>query len=149
MSLRKTAQRKIMAQKESLAESKKLIEQAREVAVTKDNAKSEFLSRMSHELRTPLNAILGFAQVLEMEELTEKQKGSVREILTAGNHLLELVNEVLDLSRIESGKLDLSIEPVDLARVISECITEIFGWKLIRPVLPAPLRWLIMCAPRR
>ena len=87
-------------------------------------AKSEFLSRMSHELRTPLNAILGFAQLLEsdpVEPLSVSQKESVEHILQAGWHLLELINEVLDLSRIESGKLQLSLESVDVAGLALEC----------------------------
>ena len=75
-------------------------------------AKSEFLSRMSHELRTPLNAILGFAQLLEMDELPADQASSVDQIQVAGRHLLSLINEVLDISRIEAGPR----EPVHRAR---------------------------------
>jgi PAS domain S-box-containing protein len=85
-------------------------------------AKSEFLSRMSHELRTPMNSILGFAQLLEMGELNQSQKKGVHHILSSGKHLLNLINEVLDISRIESGKLSLSIEPVKLSSVISEML---------------------------
>ncbi|MDQ1315547.1 MAG: two-component system, sensor histidine kinase and response regulator [Pseudomonadota bacterium] len=81
---------------------------ARDEAERANLAKTEFLSRMSHELRTPMNAILGFAQLLEAEPLEEAQTGSVREILQAGRHLLEMINEVLDLSRIESGHLGIS-----------------------------------------
>ena len=79
-----------------------------------NTAKSEFLSRMSHELRTPLNAILGFGQLLQLEDLTEEQVESVDHILRAGRHLLGLINEVLDLARIESGHLALSPEAVDV-----------------------------------
>lgn len=87
-----------------------------------NKAKSDFLSSMSHELRTPMNAIMGFAQVLEYDEvLTADQQDSIHEILKAGKHLLELINEVLDLAKVESGRLDLSIEPVELAPVIDEC----------------------------
>ena len=88
-----------------------------------NRAKSEFLSRMSHELRTPLNSVLGFAQLLEMEPLAPRQEESTREILKAGSHLLELIDEVLDIARIEAGRLRLSLEPVDAVLVIDECIS--------------------------
>jgi len=86
-------------------------------------AKSEFLSSMSHELRSPLNAILGFAQLMESDATpaTPSQKASIDEILRAGWYLLELINEILDLAQIESGKLSLSPEPTSLAEVILEC----------------------------
>jgi len=83
-----------------------------------NRAKSEFLSRMSHELRTPLNAVLGFAQVLELEPLTPAQGDSVGHVLRAGRHLLGLIDEVLDISRIESGHLALSLEPVQLPELL-------------------------------
>ncbi|RYZ63994.1 MAG: response regulator, partial [Proteobacteria bacterium] len=83
-------------------------------------AKSEFLSRMSHELRTPLNAILGFSQILEKEQLTALQKESVGYVLKGGRHLLNLIDEVLDIARLEAGRVDLSIEPVALDDVIPE-----------------------------
>ena len=85
-------------------------------------AKSEFLSSMSHELRTPLNAILGFAQLIETGEPppTAPQKRSLDQILKAGWYLLDLINEVLDLAQIESGKLSLSVEPISLAEVLRE-----------------------------
>ena len=83
-------------------------------------AKSDFLSRMSHELRTPLNAILGFAQLLEMDALGEEQQDSVEHILKAGRHLLTLINEVLDIARIEAGRLALSLEPVNVAEIVRE-----------------------------
>lgn len=85
-------------------------------------AKSEFLSRMSHELRTPMNAILGFAQLLEMGQLNPSQRKGVDHILRGGKHLLDLINEVLDISRIESGRLSLSSEPVRLQDVLEEMI---------------------------
>ncbi len=85
-----------------------------------NRAKSEFLSRMSHELRTPLNSILGFAQLLELDDLTASEYESLRHISRAGSHLLELINEILDMARIDAGKLDLSLEPVSLDEVVRE-----------------------------
>ncbi len=101
----------------------KVAEKATQVAEKASQAKSAFLSSMSHELRTPLNAILGFAQLLEIgtPPPTMPQKRSVDQILKAGWYLLELINEVLDLSMIESGKLMLSREPVALADLLFEC----------------------------
>ena len=86
-------------------------------------AKSDFLSSMSHELRTPLSAILGFAQLIESGSPlpTPSQKRSIEQILKAGWYLLELINEILDLSQIESGKLPLSLEPISLNEVVREC----------------------------
>jgi signal transduction histidine kinase/ActR/RegA family two-component response regulator len=102
------------------------LQRARDEADRASHAKSEFLSRMSHELRTPLNAILGFAQILELDtELDTEGDGdreSVDQILRAGRHLLELINEVLDISRIESGRLSISTEPVEVSTVIEECV---------------------------
>lgn len=99
------------------------LENARVVADQANLAKSDFLSSMSHELRTPLGAILGFAQLIESgtPQPTPTQKRSVDQILKAGWYLLELINEILDLAVIESGKLSLSIESVSLAEVLHEC----------------------------
>ena len=85
-----------------------------------NEAKSEFLSRMSHELRTPLNAILGFGQLLEMEAITDRQAENVDQILIAGRHLLDLVNDILDIARIETRKVNLSVERVNIRDVIDE-----------------------------
>ena len=85
-------------------------------------AKSEFLSRMSHELRTPLNSVLGFAQLLEMDELSPSQEEAVAHILRAGRHLLGLIDEVLDIARIEMGHLDLTMEPVDLLALVNDAV---------------------------
>ena len=94
---------------------------AEEAAMQANASKSEFLSRMSHELRTPLNAVLGFAQLLELDSLNAEQAESVEQILKAGHHLLNLINEVLDISRIESGRLSLSPEPVQVRELLEEC----------------------------
>ena len=91
-----------------------------------NQAKSQFLESMSHELRTPLNAILGFAQIMQINKkspLTPEQNEHVECILSGGNHLLELVNEVLDLAKIEANQLDLTLEDVNAYDVISECLT--------------------------
>ena len=87
-------------------------------------AKSEFLSRMSHELRTPLNAIIGFSQVMQSDPynpLNEDQQDNVDEILRAGRHLLELINEILDLARVESGHLTIALEEVSILKLFEEC----------------------------
>jgi signal transduction histidine kinase/ActR/RegA family two-component response regulator len=96
--------------------------EARESAESANHAKSDFLSRMSHELRTPLNGVLGFAQLLEMEPLTDAQQDSVRQISKGGWHLLGLINEVLDITRIETGAISLSPEPVSAAEVLLESL---------------------------
>ena len=107
--------------------------QARELAASRDEAeranqaKSDFLSRMSHELRTPLNAILGFGELLESDTanpLSETQADDVAEIIKAGRRLLEMVNEVLDLSRAERGRLDVSVENVRLSDLLAEVVAE-------------------------
>jgi signal transduction histidine kinase/ActR/RegA family two-component response regulator len=99
------------------------LESAKFVAEKANLAKSDFLSSMSHELRTPLSAILGFAQLMESGSppLTASQKRSVDQILQSGWYLLELINEILDLALIESGKLSLSPEPISLSEVLHEC----------------------------
>ncbi|MBX3619444.1 MAG: CHASE domain-containing protein [Rhizobacter sp.] len=100
-------------------------ERAREIAEAANLAKSEFLSRMSHELRTPLNAMLGFAQLLELDQnhpLPAAQRPWVSQIQSAGWHLLDMINDVLDLSRIESGTLNLQPDRVDLRDVIAAAL---------------------------
>ena len=101
---------------------------AHDQAARATQAKNEFLSRMSHDLRTPLNAIMGFAQVLQLGSLTPEQSDSLEHILRGGRHLLQLINEVLDFSRIESGRLSLSLEPVALEDVVPQVVA------LIRPL---------------
>jgi PAS domain S-box-containing protein len=109
VTLERTAEREITA--------------AREEAEAANRAKTEFLSRMSHELRTPLNAIIGFAQILELDGLDERQAESIDQILKGGRHLLDLINEVLDIGRIEIGQLPMSVEPVLVRDAVSEVIS--------------------------
>lgn len=94
---------------------------ARREAERANEAKSQFLSNMSHELRTPLNAILGFSQLMELEDLNNPHLKYIKGIKSAGTHLLALINEVLDLARIESGRIDLKLEPVEVLPLIEEC----------------------------
>ena len=99
------------------------LEKAKAIAEKANLAKSDFLSSMSHELRSPLNAILGFAQLMESDSPlpTPTQKSSIDQILHAGWYLLELINDILDLAVVESGRLSLSLEPVSLPEVMLEC----------------------------
>ncbi len=104
------------------------LRRAREVAEVASAAKTEFLSRMSHELRTPLTAVLGYAELLDLSPLAEREKGYVAAIEKGGNHLLALINDVLDVSRLEKGQLRLSMEPVDVNSVIFDVLA------LMRPL---------------
>lgn len=106
-----------------LQENTDELEKAKAIAEKANLAKSDFLSSMSHELRSPLNAILGFAQLMESDSPvpTPNQKASIDQILHAGWFLLELINEILDLAVVESGRLTLSLEPVSLPEVLIEC----------------------------
>jgi signal transduction histidine kinase/ActR/RegA family two-component response regulator len=109
----------------ALSQAKDAAEEARRAAETANRAKSEFLSRMSHELRTPMNAILGFAQLLDMsrkEPLTTNQKDRIRQIVKGGQHLLDLINEILDISRIEANRLQISPEPVSIRESVQEVL---------------------------
>jgi PAS domain S-box-containing protein len=98
------------------------LERARDEAERANRAKSEFLSRMSHELRTPLNAILGFGQLLELELLDNGPRAKLAQILAAGHHLLALVNDVLDLARIEAGQFAVGTEPVLLEPLVADAL---------------------------
>jgi PAS domain S-box-containing protein len=123
------------------ARIEKALRDAKEEADRANHAKSEFLSRMSHELRTPLNAILGFGQLLERQDPTETQRTRVGHIISAGRHLLNLINEVLDISRVETGNLQLSLEPVCLADALEEALS------LMRPLAAQRGTELLTMAP--
>jgi signal transduction histidine kinase/CheY-like chemotaxis protein len=107
------------------------IEAALREAEAADRAKSEFLSRMSHELRTPMNSVLGFAQLLRIEDLPPTQQESVDQILKAGRHLLGLLDEVLDLERIQSGHLEVNLQPVQVAAALQDAV------ELVQPLAVA------------
>ena len=125
---RKQAEEELRRARNEAERAKVEAERAREGAERANRAKSEFLSRMSHELRTPLNAVLGFGQLLEMDSLNQEQHEGVAQILKGGRHLLDLINEVLDIARIEVGRIALSLEPVALDESVLGAVD------LIRPL---------------
>jgi signal transduction histidine kinase len=112
----------------ALKEANDALERARQEADRANLAKSDFLSRMSHDLRTPLNAVMGFAQMMQFDDLSPDHKESVTQILRGGRHLLDLINEVLDIARIEAGRLSVSPEPIDVDSIVGHAI------ELIRPL---------------
>ncbi len=112
----------------ALQEAKREAEQARDAADLANTAKSEFLSRMSHEFRTPLNAVIGFSQLLQTASLTPDDQEAVGHVFKAGRHLLALVNDILDLSRIEAGEMTISMEPVHAGELVEDAVA------LIRPL---------------
>jgi PAS domain S-box-containing protein len=130
-----TSSREVSERKQAEAD----IRRARDEAEQANNAKSEFLSRMSHELRTPLHAILGFGELLDDEELSPSQRESLEQITKGGRHLLGLIDEVLDITRIERGELRLSLEPVHLGEVVQETMDLVMQLAASRSVtVPAP-----------
>ena len=112
----------LQATNRQLHDANAQLQQANADAEAANRAKSEFLSRMSHELRTPLNSILGFAQLLELAELNPEQADNTQQILRGGRHLLDLINEILDLARIEAGRLGLSPEPVRIREALWDAL---------------------------
>jgi signal transduction histidine kinase/CheY-like chemotaxis protein len=110
----------LLTAEELLAHRAAELTTARDAAMTASQAKNSFLSSTSHELRTPLNSILGFTQLLQMSELSDEDSDGVERILGAGRHLLALINELIDIARIESGDLSLSLEPVQVRPLIEE-----------------------------
>ena len=125
----------MLAQKERSESSILELKQAKEDAELSSQAKSRFLSSMSHELRTPMNAILGFGQLLELDDgLNEDQKEGVTQITKAGRYLLGLINEVLDLQKIESGEVGISLQPVLVDSTIQECLPLITGYAAKRGI---------------
>ncbi|MCZ8134232.1 MAG: ATP-binding protein, partial [Algoriphagus sp.] len=140
---------RIQERTKELENSNLELELARNEADTANQAKSEFLSRMSHELRTPMNSILGFAQLLEFTELTENQHKNLEYILKSGNHLLQLINEVLDIAKIEAGKVSVSLEPIELIAVIQEVADSVMpfaGDKTVTIHLPEKTHKLFVLA---
>ena len=115
------------------------LEASEREAIEANQAKTAFLSRMSHELRTPLNAVLGFAQLLQLDHLTPAQASSVDKIVIGGSHLLDLINEVLDIARIESGRILLSPEAVQLKTAIAESLDLVRGMAAAANVRLEPL----------
>jgi len=121
--VRQEAERELQAHRDNLeilvAERTRELEQARREAEAANHAKSDFLSHMSHELRTPLNGILGYAQILHRDvRLNEAQRENLESIIHCGDHLLALINDVLDLSKIEAGRLEVDKAPCDLQKLI-------------------------------
>jgi PAS domain S-box-containing protein len=150
---RSNGERWVIASYRDVSERRR-VEAELALSIEADRAKSEFLSRMSHELRTPLNVVLGYAQLLQMDDLGESQRESVQQILAAGRHLLELVEEVLDLERIQHDRLDVTVEPVDLSHALREAL------ELVQPLAdaseiavelqtPSPLQGCAIADPRR
>ncbi len=108
-------------------EVERALELARMEAEQANVAKSEFMSRMSHELRTPLNSVLGFAQILQMELQSPSELEMIGYIVRSGGYLLELINEVLDISRVESGSIAISLELVSIEEIVAECLQLVAG----------------------
>ena len=128
-----------LRQQALLVEARQL-EQSRDAAENASRAKSRFLAHMSHELRTPLNAILGYAQILKSIGQTEREIAAASTIQQSGEHLLALITDILDLSRIEAGKLELAARPIDLRQMVRS-VTEMIAIRLQEKDLT--FRWTI------
>jgi PAS domain S-box-containing protein len=118
-------ERRVTARTEELLTANVELAGAKDEAERASAAKSEFLSRASHELRTPLNAILGFGQLLEMSSLSDRDNERLAHILKGGRHLLRLINEVLDVSKVQAGSLSLSLEPVSVDDVVGQAVAAV------------------------
>jgi len=129
VTLRRTVRERTASLTREIAERERIeteLVSAKHDAERANTAKSEFLASMSHELRSPLNAVLGFAQMLKFDRrnvLSSAQTESIESILSGGNHLLKLINEILDLARVEAGRMEFSMESVGAGAVVAECVT--------------------------
>jgi len=117
-----------LKREQALEETNRALEQAKDAAVSASRSKSEFLANMSHELRTPLNAIIGYAELLLEDALDAGNEGltaDLKKIRTAGAHLLDLINDVLDISKIEAGRMELYVEPFDLDALLGDVVATV------------------------
>jgi signal transduction histidine kinase/CheY-like chemotaxis protein len=120
-------ERRVAQRTADLSRQTEELAHSRDEAQRASRAKTEFLSSMSHEMRTPMNAILGFSQYLQAENLSEEHRMSVDEIYKAGLHLLTLIDDVLNLAKIEAGRMEMSLEPVELVPLVDECEVLVSG----------------------
>lgn len=126
-------------QRQALTKKNEALEKARVAAEAANRAKSEFLATMSHEIRTPLNSVLGFSNILESIVTDPKGKSYIKAIVTSGKTLLSLINDILDLAKIEAGKLDINLDPLDLRQLLED-IQQIFQHKADRQGLDLRLK---------
>lgn len=118
-----------MQQRQALTEKNEALEKARVAAEAANRAKSEFLTTMSHEIRTPLNSVIGFSNILKSFVTDPKAQSYIEAIITSGKTLLSLINDILDLAKIEAGKLDINLAPLDLRQILQD-IQQIFQYQL-------------------
>lgn len=128
--IERASERWVVASYRDVSERRRVEAELR-LSMAADRAKSEFLSRMSHELRTPLNVVLGYAQLLQMDDLAPEHRDSVEQILVAGSHLLELVEDVLDLERIGRGRFEVNLQSVAVGPSLREAV------ELVQPLADA------------